>query len=88
MFKVSAVHRRIPMRLKSRRNTVGIIAPRDRRMSFIFPVSFYVLLSNLSRRHEKDMTYIVMEAVNEWVVKREKIHLDDEIPIAAEDDVD
>ena len=45
------------------------------RMSFIFPVSFYRLLLAVSMRYNRDMTYIMMEALNEWVMKREGINL-------------
>jgi hypothetical protein len=43
------------------------------RMSFLFPPVFKDMLLNLKRKHNKDMTYIVMEAVNEWAIKKENI---------------
>jgi predicted DNA-binding protein len=42
-------------------------------MSFVFPSVFHEVLQNLSKKYNKDMTYIVMEAVNEWVLKKENI---------------
>lgn len=42
-----------------------------RRTSFIFPESFHRLLDHLKLRYNKDKTYIVMEAVNEYVINRE-----------------
>ncbi len=50
------------------------------RMSFLFPQIFRDMLTGLKKKYNKDMTYIVMEAVNEWVIKRENIsHAVDEI---------
>lgn len=43
------------------------------RMSFVFPPEFREILSELKKKHGKDMTYIIMEAVNEWVIKNENI---------------
>jgi hypothetical protein len=43
------------------------------RMSFVFPEPFYRMLQAMSEKHDKDMTYIVMEAVNEWVLSNEGI---------------
>ena len=48
------------------------------RMSFIFPLSFYRLLLALSMKYNRDMTYIMMESLNEWVMKREGINLANE----------
>ena len=43
------------------------------RMSFLFPTVFKDMLTGLKMKYKKDMTYIVMEAVNEWVMKKESI---------------
>ena len=43
------------------------------RMSFLFPNVFKEMLASLKRKYGKDMTYIVMEAVNEWAIKKENI---------------
>ena len=45
------------------------------KMSFNFPISFYNLISGVSMRYGRDMTYIIMEAVNEWVMRKEGIML-------------
>jgi len=47
------------------------------RMSFVFPTVFYNMLDMMSEKHRKDMTYIVMEAVNEWVMHKENILKED-----------
>jgi len=41
------------------------------RMSFVFPLEFYELLQSLKLRYNKDMTYIIIDAVNDLVIKRE-----------------
>ena len=46
---------------------------KSKRMSFIFPSVFKDMLYSLKRKYNKDMTYIVMEAVNEWVMRKENI---------------
>lgn len=48
------------------------------RMSFVFPKIFYSMLNNCSLRYQRDMTYIVMEAVNDWVMQKENIVFDDD----------
>jgi len=40
-------------------------------MSFVFPLEFYELLQSLKLRYNKDMTYIIIDAVNDLVIKRE-----------------
>ena len=56
-----------------------------KRMSFVFPGIFYMMLCNLRERYKKDMTYIIMEAVNEWVMKKEHIMIGaDGIPVLCE----
>ncbi len=42
------------------------------RMSFLFPKEFYELLLFLKNETGKDMTYLVMEAVNRYARKMEK----------------
>lgn len=41
-----------------------------KRMSFIFPDEFYYLLCDLKRVSDMDMTYIIMDAVTDWVIER------------------
>jgi predicted DNA-binding protein len=50
---------------------------KNNRMSFVFPPEFYVMLNRLKEKYGKDMTYIVMEAVNQWVMEKENISLKD-----------
>jgi hypothetical protein len=47
------------------------------RMSFVFPPMFYNMLTTMSGKYNKNMTYIVMEAVNEWVMQKEGIDEED-----------
>lgn len=44
-----------------------------KRMSFVFPIEFYELLQKLKEKYNMDMTYIIIRAVNYWVVKMEKL---------------
>lgn len=44
-----------------------------KRMSFVFPVEFYELLLKLKEKYNMDMTYIIIQAVNYWVVKKERL---------------
>lgn len=46
------------------------------RMSFIFPEVFYTMLKSCNLRYGKDMTYIIMEAVNEWIMEKEGLSFD------------
>ena len=48
------------------------------RMSFLFPESFRTLLQTCKMKYNKDMTYIIMEAVNEYVLRKESIHVDEQ----------
>ena len=50
---------------------------KHRRMSFLFPAVFRDMLTDLKKKYNKDMTYIVMEAVNEWVIRKENITVQD-----------
>jgi hypothetical protein len=59
---------------------------KSERMSFIFPKVFYNLLLGLRERYRKDMTYIVMEAVNDWVIKKENLTVDENSGIPYDDD--
>ncbi len=44
-----------------------------KRMSFVFPIEFYELLLKLKEKYNMDMTYIIIQAVNYWVVKKERL---------------
>lgn len=46
-------------------------------MSFVFPQEFYAMLKGLKEKYGKDMSYIVMEAVNQWTMEKENISLKD-----------
>jgi hypothetical protein len=52
---------------------VGGIAGSSVRMSFVFPKVFYGMLNTMSDKYDRDMTYIIMEAVNEWVMDKENV---------------
>ena len=56
-------------------NKKQIHPAKPKRMSFVFPPEFYAMLLNLKEKYGKDMTYIVMEAVNEYVMSRENLVL-------------
>ena len=58
----------------TRKDTGNSLQPvKPERMSFIFPTIFSDMLKGLKKKYNKDMTYIVMEAVNEWVIRKENI---------------
>lgn len=42
-----------------------------KRMSFVFPDEFYYLLCDLKKEYDRDMTYIIMDAVTDWVLTNE-----------------
>ena len=48
-------------------------------MSFRFPQQFYDLMFALKKKYNKDMTYIIMDAVNEWAIQKEGLKAYDEM---------
>lgn len=44
-----------------------------KKMSFVFPDEFYENLLTMKKKYSVDMTYIVMEAVNSWILERERM---------------
>lgn len=60
--------------MKKTRGAIQTI--QEKRMSFVFPPVFYFLLLGLKDRYQKDMTYIIIEAVNEYVMRKEGLVVD------------